>query len=294
MQGREITILGARYVFYGISEELAAEIRQLAGREAFQTDFRSWGLWLQSMLRKAGAVQAISKDDIIVVCNPYGMMEQDKSGISWQKLTGAEIPEQDKAGIIEEKARTAVSAFAKALEGNVNLEIQTWQERIKDMFTAFVRDDIGKIYGMQCANQSSGSYSSDGPFRTVLFIDFPSVMEDTPGLLLPIIMHETTHFLEEMAIDNGYAVENAQRNGVVIPDDIWEPGNSGSMGQDAGWAKIFCTERDYQSGRPQEKLTTLVEKMAAGSLYEEVDRGWVERLKQVFDMVLQGNNIRPE
>lgn len=291
MKGIEIIILGVKYVFYGISEELAAEIRRLAATETFQEDFKLWEKWLQSKMRKADPAKADSKDDIIIVCDPYGMMGQDTGNVSWQQLAGTEIPEKGKPGIIEKKAETAVNALVGAMGGDVRNEVNIWQQIIQNIFTAYVREDIGKIYGIQCTNQSSRSCSSAGPFRTVLFIDFASVMKDTPGLLLPTIMHETTHFLEEMTISNGHAIEEAKKNGVEIPDEIWDADHSGSMGSDDKWAKIFHTQKEYQATRPQEQLTTLVEKMTAGSLYEVTDRGWVDNMLELFKAVLAGNGI---
>lgn len=294
MKGIEIIILGVKYVFYGISEELAAEIRRLAATETFQEDFRLWGLWLHSKMRKTDPAKTDSKDDIIIVCDPYGMMGQDTSNVSWQQLAGTEILEKDKPGIIEKKAGTAVNALVGALKGDVRNEVNIWQQAIQAIFTAYVREDIAKIYGVQCTCYGSRSCSLDGPFQTVLFIDFASVMTDTPGLLLPIIMHETTHFLEEKTIDNGYAIEEAKKSGVEIPDEIWDADHSGSMGSDDEWAKIFHTQKEYQATRPQEQLTTLVEKMTAGSLYEVTDRGWVDNMLELFKAVLAGNGIRFE
>lgn len=270
MQGIEITILGAKYVFYGISEELAAEIRQLAEKRAFQTDFGLWGYWLRSVLSKANPAQPSSKDEIIVVCDPYTMAGS--------------------AGEGETDAVNAANALAAELGQGASLEAKYWKGSIVGMFTEVDSEGRKTISGMQHHNQNTVKSKQGELVQTVLFIDFSHVKTYTPGLLLPIILHETTHFLEEKTI-NGNAVENAQRNGVVIPDDIWKPENSGSMGQDAGWAEIFCTERVYQSERPQEKLTTLVEKMAAGSLYEEADRSWVDNLVDLFRMVLEKNGI---
>ncbi|MBD5475816.1 MAG: hypothetical protein HDR17_07525 [Lachnospiraceae bacterium] len=294
MNGIEISILGTKYVFYGISEELAENIRQLAGRKEFQADLRSWGLWLQSMMRKAVVVETTSKADSIVVCDPYGMIGQDESDISLQKLADAEIPEEEKAKITEEKANIAVSAFVEALGGNVKGETLNWQNAIKEMFTSFVCSAKGRVLGAQCTNQSSRSYSTVGPFPTVLFIDFSSVMENTPKLLLPIIMHETTHFLEEKAIvtiTNKYAFDIARKEHVEIPDEIWDPEKSSTMGQNADWIKIFSKEKEYQQKYPEERLPTLIEKMAAGSLYEKENRAWVDRLKELFGEVLHANNI---
>lgn len=79
----------------------------------------------------------------------------------------------------------------------------------------------------------------------------------------------------------------------VHDDRLWGVESAGSLGKAPDWRGILEEMAAYQKGKDSEheRLTTLIEKMTVGSLYESVDRTWVEELKTTFRAVLAERGI---
>lgn len=269
----DINILGKKYIFLGINESIKNVIEAQANTKDFVKDFELWRKWMQS----------VTGDEAIVVYDPYGIAEISVDDIS------AASSSNDKAVIAQEAAKTA-NALTAYLGGNAKSHVESWRVIIGDMFLKYNR---AKIYGIQY-NYGKLKNTSVGSFESVLFIDFISLIEKKPGLLLPTIMHETTHFLEAKQIENGCFGERGILKERVHDDRLWGVESAGSLGKDPDWRGILGEMAAYQGDKDNEheRLTTLIEKMTVGSLYESVDRTWVEELKATFSVVLAERGIK--
>lgn len=63
MAGTEVYILGKKYVFFGVDKCVTDEIASQGSNERFKEDFVIWRKWMES----------VTKNDVIVVCDPYKM-----------------------------------------------------------------------------------------------------------------------------------------------------------------------------------------------------------------------------
>lgn len=267
-----IKILGKNYIFLGINEWIKDVIEAQANTKNFREDFELWRKWMQS----------VTGDEAIVVCDPYGIAEISVDNIS------AASSSNDEAVIAQEAAKAA-NALAAYLGGDAKSHVKSWRDIIGDMLLMY---KPAKIYGIQY-NYGKLKNTFFGSFESVLFIDFKSLIEKKPGLLLPTIMHETTHFLEVKQTGNECFGGRGILMDRVDDDRLWGVERAGSLGKDPDWREIFEEMAAYQKGKnsEHERLTTLIEKMTVGSLYESVDRTWVEELKATFSEVLAERGI---
>lgn len=282
MAGTEVYILGKKYVFFGVDKCVTDEIARQGSNERFGEDFVIWRKWMES----------VTKNDVIVVCDPYkmGSISRDRIAAINSAFAAGEKTQQeiDARGMeIANMANAAANGFAGLLNGNVAKEAAGWEAAINGMFLSY---NANTVFGMQYTGYRL-NIPSVGSFRTVLFIDFQSVIDRKRELLLPVVIHETTHFLEEISLGGWCFGSDGKLSENVDNAGLWGGECSGSLGLDPEWKGVLSDIATYQKVCEEERMTSLVEKMTIGSLYETGDREWLDGLKEIFREVLVKKGI---
>lgn len=231
------------------------------------------------------AVKEIDKD---IILKHEQLRKNLEKWICWRDnvLNGKVIYVADPWAIkLEKEDNTdrAAEATIEMLE-NINEDLQG---TINKEIVKTILDGAG-IIGVQ------GSFGERQKVY-VLFLNMKEInrcpQEIFSTVLLSVILHETTHILDEYERKTKH--KEIEKCDGFTDEKIWKMDDqkTGLFG-DEKWKKIFDEEKEYIKRNDWEKITTLVEKIVIGSM-EEADgtKDWVEDLVTLLNEVLEKMEI---
>ena len=259
MGTKTIKLLDQDYILIGIEEEDCNLIESIAGNNTdgdrkLRDDLANWLAWRKKV---------IDEDQTILVCDPYGICN----------------------GELSEKA--VYEEFVKR-----DWKIEKPGEATGFLETMFDNRNGNTIYGVQYSSEELIGCHEGKEIAFAIFMDVKSINNNYgKEYLVPALLHETTHYMEEASLgrNNCFGEDNnfeSMKTESIWPKEIQE----NTLYNNEKWKKIFDIETDYQNDYV-ERMTTLIERIVIGSLYECGDRTWVETLKAKLKDVLTATGV---
>ncbi|HJD46627.1 MAG TPA: hypothetical protein H9909_07250 [Candidatus Mediterraneibacter norfolkensis] len=258
MEIKQIKILDQNYLLAGISQE--EEIQTAQNNLERSGGLSDWKMWRDKLLKDRSA--------LFLICDPCIIKE--------------ECSETEKENYI---CREIISSL-KVQNGVPDRTEKSIKCAIKDMLEKDFPQT--RVYGSQCSiypfsvNACIDGEQINGKIETVLLLNSEAIVKEKGReCLLPVILHETTHYLEELCSN----LELPVNYELLSPDS--EAWNMPAVNELENINKILEEEVEYQKKWNHERLTTLVERMTILSLFDsdEVKRQ-VSIMRELFRKVV--------